>query len=211
MKNDNEIRELLDRLRGELRSSQDAVQAPAAQPAAGQPQAAPPRERPERRPAAAPFARAARREPPAFRKTELGGYDAPRPASGDDAIWIENKEAMLLGVLASLAAALGGALSGLGYLAVAGTASFLLFSCAMALALFGRYLNFREGPSAESRNARLEQLALKLDSLEEKLASVRASAEISARPADAELERKVEELRKVVRSLSRAVDGGGND
>lgn len=204
MKNENELRDLLDRLRGEGRPAQSSGPVlpgvPGDTPAAG-PQKF-------REPALPP--RPQRQERPAPVRAELPRMERASLPAGANVIWSENKEAMLFGLLASLAAALAGVLEGLNYLAMAGTVAFMLFSFVMALALFAYSQNFREkGPGGDAAGARLDQLARKLDSLEEKILSGRAGpAGGGGQVRDKELEQKVEELRKVVKSLVKAVEAG---
>jgi hypothetical protein len=123
--------------------------------------------------------------------------------------WAENKEAMLFGMLAALVAALGGIMAGLDYLVLIGAIVFMLFSFMMLLSLFGSYLNSRRaaessGPLAE----RIEALSRRVETLSSKAVFSGGGVHEPANGAhERELERKVEELRVLVKSLSRAVEG----
>ncbi len=204
MKNENEIRDLLDRLRGEVRPAPSPGPVPPAGPV-DTPAAAPYKFRDTLQPPRPP-----RTERPVVARAELPRPERVHSPSGANVIWSENKEAMLFGMLASLAAALAGVLEGLNYLALAGTVAFMLFSFVMALALFAYCQNFREkGPGGDAAGARLDQFARKIESLEEKILSGRAGAAGGGgQVKDKELEQKVEELRKVVKSLVKAVEAG---
>jgi 5-bromo-4-chloroindolyl phosphate hydrolysis protein len=128
--------------------------------------------------------------------------------SGANLIWSENKEAMLFGVLASLVAILGGIMNGLDYVILIGAVSFMLFSFVMCLTLFGYYLNFKRKNSQEGLlSERVEQLSRKLEALSAKGLHSPSQGLTPAQGKDRELEQKVDELRILVKSLARAVDG----
>jgi len=124
-------------------------------------------------------------------------------------VWSENKEVMLFGMLTSLVAALGGVLSGLDYLVLIGAVVFMLFSFMMLLALFGQYLNSRRSAEAGGPLAdRVEALSRRVETLSSKAVFSGGSAYSEAgTPYERELERKVEELRVLVKSLSGSVEG----
>lgn len=206
MKNENELKDLLDRLRVEVRSVPGAGAGAPEKPAGG------PQEGPEKFRPLVPFNRPPRPDKPSPARFEFSRPERVASTSAPNIVWSENKEAMLFGVLASLAAALGGILAGQDHIVLAGTVAFMLFSFVMVLTLFGYYISFRgNGQAAPSPGARLEQLSRRLDSLEERLLSGKAGSVESAGPLkDRELEQKVEELRKVVKSLVKAVDQGGS-
>ncbi|MDA8244168.1 MAG: hypothetical protein M0025_08630 [Elusimicrobia bacterium] len=121
--------------------------------------------------------------------------------------WSENKEMLLFGMLASLIAALGGILAGLGYVVAVGTASFGLFALVTAVALMKICL-FRPGQPQEDSalNARLDALSRRVEALSNRAVSVSSGHQAAA--PDPELERKVEELRVLMKSLAKAVESG---
>lgn len=139
----------------------------------------------------------------------------PQPGTGQGAgnlSWSENKEAMLFGMLSSLVLVLGGVLAGLDYLVLIGAVVFMMFAFMMLLALFGYYLNFRRAgrPDQSGLAERLETLSRKVDSLGAGRAAGPASQYQSApSERERELERKVEELRVIVKSLARGRENAG--
>jgi hypothetical protein len=149
---------------------------------------------------------------PAERFTRAYRPEAQREAfaaqGGSNPAWSENKESVLFGMLAALIAALGGILSGLDYLVLIGAVVFMLFSFMMLLILFGYYLNFRRGSAEGSGLAgRVDALSRKLETLSSMAASGGGGHYQAAAPEkERELEHKVEELRVLVKTLSRAVD-----
>ena len=107
---------------------------------------------------------------------------------------------------------LGGVLAGLDYLVLIGAVVFMMFAFMMLLALFGYYLNFRRvgRPDKSGLAERLETLSRKVDSL----GGVRSSgpaAQYQGAPSEREreLERKVEELRVIVKTLARGRENAG--
>jgi hypothetical protein len=204
MKKESELRGLLDRLKGEVRRSPGPGLPPVEE-----------RARREDLPSAAPGM--ALQSPPRPEKyVPVPHMDFQRPEhcrvpASSNMVWSENKEAMLFGVLASLAAMLGGILAGIGYVILAGAVSFVLFSFVMVLTLFGYYLNFRKNNSDEGRlENRVEQLSRRLESIAVKNLSGPSYAPAGSGVKDRELDRKVEELRTLVRSLAKAVEKGGD-
>lgn len=210
MKKENELKDLLDRLKGEVRRSSGF--------GPGHPEVFLGRaeEEPEEfaPPMPAKFAgmggapRAPRPEP--FRVPGRQEFTRPErivvPA-GANLIWSENKEAMLFGVLASLVAILGGILAGLDYVILVGAVSFMLFSFIMCLTLFGYYLNFRRKNSEEGRlGERVDQLSRRLEAMAMKGPAGPSQGGLPARGKDKELEQRVDELRTLVKSLARAVE-----
>lgn len=188
-----DLKNLLDRLKEEV----------------GPLPAEPPRpERPPARAAAAPAAMARPAERFARAHLPEAQRDSFRAPGGVNLVWSENKESMLFGMLASLIAALGGILAGLDYLVLIGAVVFMLFSFMMLLALFGYYLNFRRRGSEGSGLAeRVDALSRKVETLSSMAASRGGGAYQPAAPEkERELEHKVEELRVLVKTLSRAVD-----
>lgn len=192
MSGTEDLKDLLDRLKGEVGPLPPEPE-PDPEPRAAQP----PDRQPPRPGGFSRFGLSRRPELP--RATSASG--------GVNVVWSENKEAMLFGVLASLVIALGGVLAGLEYLVLIGAVFFSLFSLVMFLALFGYYLNFRRKSGPD------QGLAERLDSLARRVETI-ASRPPAAGPAlpshgserDRDLEHKVEELRVLVKSLSRAVD-----
>jgi hypothetical protein len=203
MKNENEIKDLLDRLRGEIRTAPGSVPVPPATGHSSVPG-------PEKSRGPVPFSLPSRQGSYAPSRAEFPRAERGYVPVSANIVWSENKEAMLFGVLASLAAALGGVLAGVDYLILAGTASFMLFSFVMVLTLFGYYLNFRRSGQVDGAVAvRLDQFSRRLESLEGENLSGRTNATVvGAHAGGKELEQKVEELRKIVKSLVKAVEGG---
>lgn len=190
MSDTDDLKDLLDRLKGEVGPLPPAEEEPGPRPAPaaerGQPQGAPAR-----------FQR--------FSRPEVQREPA-REGSGANVIWSENKEAMLFGVLASVIMAFGGILAGVEYLVLAGAVFFMLFALAMFLALFGFYLNMRRRSAPDSGlAARVDALSRKVEMLSTRAASPGPLAAAGG-GRDRELEGKVEELRVLVKSLSRAVE-----
>ncbi|HAT72356.1 MAG TPA: hypothetical protein DCS63_06025 [Elusimicrobia bacterium] len=130
------------------------------------------------------------------------------PQAGGSLAWSENKESMLFGMLAALIAVLGGILSGLDYLVLIGSVVFMLFSFMMLLALFGHYLTSRRrGPEGSGLAERVDALSRKVETLSGMVASRGGGAYQDNGPGrERELEHKVEELRVLVKTLSRAVE-----
>ena len=132
----------------------------------------------------------------------------PSPAAQNPA-WSENKESILFGMLATLTAALGGILAGLDYLVIIGAVFFSCFSLVMAIALFGICLNFRRGGGETSGLAdRIDALSRKVEMLSSRAASGGGNSHPAGSPdrgREVELEHKVEELRVLVKSLTKAV------
>ena len=191
MSGTDDLRNLLDRLKDEVGplppEEEEAAPRPLPRaerqpPAAGQPQR---------------FQRGYRQEPP---------REFQRDA-GVNVVWSENKEAMLFGVLASVIMALGGVLAGLEYLVLVGAVFFILFGLVMFLALFGYYLNFRSRVrSDQGLSERVDALSRKLETLAARPQPVGQTLGGMGSEKERELEHKVEELRVLVKSLSRAMD-----
>lgn len=123
--------------------------------------------------------------------------------------WSENKETMLFGMLASLLTLLGGIAASLVWLVLIGAAFFVLFGAITAAVLFGYAGSFRGaagGGDYAEISARLDQLSRKVDGLVLRSGSGQGSDPGAFRGGSRDLERKVEELRLLVRSLSKAVE-----
>ena len=206
MKKNDELKDLLDRLKEEV-TARSAVPGPErpedfyesfeeAPRGGGMDEAVPPAPRPEKVQAAVR---------PEFQRPER----TQAASAGGNVIWSENKETMLFGILASLLFTLGGILAGLDHVILIGAVAFMLFSFITVLTLLGYYLDFRSknqpegllGEKVEHLSRRLEALALK---------SVPGQSQNMPAPqaGDKELEQKVDELRTLVRSLAKAVEGG---
>ncbi len=200
MSGTQDLKELLDRLKGEVGplpppEEPRAYAPPSAEP---RPLAAQPAQRPGERENG--FSRFGRPHRPESQRDPVQG-------SGLNLVWSENKETMLFGVLASLIISLGGVLSGLEYLVLIGAVFFILFSLVMFLALFGYYLNFRRrGGPDQALAARLEALTHKVEALGARAPGAGAAISSSGPEKERELEHKIEELRVLVKSLSRAVE-----
>lgn len=135
----------------------------------------------------------------------------PRESSGGphNTVWSENKESMLFGMLASLTAALGGILAGLDYLVLIGAVVFSLFSMVMLVTLFRSSLNSRRaGVEAPGLADRVDALSKKVEMLSSRAASGGGGPLSAGSPdRERELEQKVEELRVLVKTLAKAVEG----
>lgn len=186
MSGTKDLKDLLDRLKGEI-----------ALPRFGTPQEA--REQRAPQPGAGRQDRFSR--PERVQEQRLPSVDTRNPA------WSENKESILFGMLATLTAALGGILAGLGYLVIIGAVFFSCFSLVMVIGLFGVCLNFRRGCGDSSGLAeRVDALSRKVEMLSSK-AALDGGGQFSAAGTgnERELEHKVEELRVLVKSLTKAV------
>jgi hypothetical protein len=189
MSGTEDLGRLLDRLKGEV-GPMPAESRAAAEPLSRQERPDPERLRAER---------GTRPYRPEMRNPER----LPAPSIGDTA-WRENKETMLFGMLAALTAALGGLLAGLEYLVLTGTVLFGLFSLVTLLAVFNHTRKSASGPDLAAMEARLDNLARKVEGI----SALRALREPGGRlgPAhDPELERRVDELHSLFKSLARSI------
>lgn len=153
--------------------------------------------------------------PPARRRE--GAYRPYQPHSDIPAAperhlnpaWSENKEIMLFGMLASLVAALGGMMEGFGYLVAIGSALFALFSLVTCVVLLriSLFAN-RHAPADTALTERLDFLSKRVETLSSRSVSPGADSYGAVPGRDAELEHKVEELRVLVKSLSKAIEAG---
>lgn len=188
MSGTKDLKDLLDKLKGEVGSLPEPEPP---QAAAGQRAYTPAAGRPER------FSRPER---PQEQRASSGGPQ--------NLVWSENKESMLFGMLATLTAALGGILAGLDYLVLIGTVFFSFFSLVMALALFRVCMSPRRGAGAEASGLadRVDALSRKVEMLSARAASPGGGQFSAGSPErERELEHKVEELRVLVKSLTKAV------
>jgi len=189
MSGTKELKDLLDRLKGEVGPV--------------------PPDRPER---AEPRAAWQQPQPSAGRQERFGRpYRAPeQPAPStvqQNPLWSENKESVLFGMLASLTAALGGILAGLDYLVVIGSVFFSLFSLLMLLGLFRFFLDSRHrGVDASGLAARVDALSRKVEMLGAKTAAGPVSYSSGSPDRERELEHKVEELRVLVKTLAKGME-----
>ncbi len=125
--------------------------------------------------------------------------------------WSENKEAMLFGMLSALAATVVGALQGIHYLVLAGTIVFCVFALVAAAALLRVCLVSRSRPSFEAEHVladRLDALSRRVEMLSSRAAAEGLPSRGAEQVGNQDLERKLEELRVVVKSLSKAIEGG---
>jgi hypothetical protein len=202
MKEQNELGDLLDRLKGEVRRP----------PGPSLPEPEELRNQPGPRPVEliGPASASHPPKPERFQaptRPEHHRLEHSQAPDGANVIWSENKETMLFGVLASLIAILGGILAGLDYVTLIGSVSFMLFSFMTVLALFGYYLNFRKKNSEEGvLGERVEQLSRRLEALAAKGSASYPQAASGARVRDKELEQKVDELRMLVKSLAKIIE-----
>jgi len=209
MSGTKDLKDLLERLKGEVGPLPGDRLSEGRFPEAGQsePSGRPPAYRPGTGPGPAPAG--LRRE----------GMNRPyrlpetRPEAADKlsgTAWAEIKETILFGMLGSLTAALGGVLAGFEYLVIAGIAIFSLFSLVMAVAIFRLVLNSQR-PAQESNGLieRVDALSKRVEVLSSRAVSGGAHPQTQSGGAgDRELEQKVDELRILVKSLSKAVEGG---
>lgn len=189
MSGTKDLKDLLDRLKGEVgpqprfETSQAAQVQRAPQPGAG-------------------------RQDRFSRPERVQEQRLPSPGS-QNPVWSENRESILFGMLATLTAALGGILAGLDYLVFIGAVLFSCFSLVMALTLFRTCLNFRRGGGGPSGLAeRVDALSRKVEMLSSRAAPGGGSSHTAGSPdreREQELEHKVEELRVLVKSLTKAV------
>lgn len=205
MSRTDDLKTLLERLKGEVSRAVDPELPP--EPPAGysRPGPAAPAGAAEQAP---PPPRAAQSYPPRHggpQRPELGRPE--RGPAGANLIWSENKETLLFGMLASLIVLLCGAAASILFLTILGAVSFAAFAAIAALVLYGYSRAFRAeqaGDGAPELAARVEQLARKVESLAVRGASAQASG--GFRGGDRDLEKKVEELRMLVKSLAKAVE-----
>ena len=204
MSKENELKNLLDRLKGEIRlpaasgaprpESFREVITPTPAEFSGAPAPGPRAPRSERSPS------------PARPEFQRGGERSSAPA-GANVVWSENKEALLFGVLASLVAIFGGILAGIDYVILIGSVSFMLFSFIMVLTLFGYYLNFGKKNSEEGiLGERVDRLSRRLEAIAGRGPVNQPQGETGVRTRDKEMEQKVDELRTLVKSLARALE-----
>ncbi|OGS47475.1 MAG: hypothetical protein A3J79_11605 [Elusimicrobia bacterium RIFOXYB2_FULL_62_6] len=196
MKGTDDLKALLERLKGEVTQTAGPDLPPEAAPRRG----------PAPEADDAPYARPERQGLPP--RPEI-----LRPGRGPAAanlVWSENKETMLLGVLASVVVLLGGLAASLTWLTAIGAAFFVVFAAVTAAVLFGYARNFRgadDGADSTDLAARLEQLSRKVDGLALRGTASQNGGSGAFKGGNKELERKVEELRMMVRSLTKAVEG----
>jgi hypothetical protein len=206
MSGTKDLKDLLERLKGEVGplpgdSLPDGRFSESGQSESGRPQAY----RPGPGPAPAGVRRDAMNRP--YRPPE------GRPEAADKlsvTAWAEIKETILFGMLGSLTAALGGVLAGFEYLVIAGIAIFSLFSLVMAVAISRLVLNSqRHTQETNGLAERVDALSKRVEVLSSRAVSdgVHPQPQFSS-VADRELEQKVEELRTMVKSLSKAIEGG---
>lgn len=137
--------------------------------------------------------------------------DQPAPHHGS-LIWSENKETLIFGLLISVLASALGVIGGYPYLVLFGSVSFMLFAIASFLMLVGYYFNSRRRGATEfGVNEKIERLRRKIEALEMRPPG---GASFSGAPVpegarEKELDRKIEELRAIVRTLSKAVENPG--
>lgn len=187
----NDLKVLLDRLKigiDPLPQSPQDRELP--QAAAGQRAVQPGADRPER-----------------FSRPDRAQAQRTPPIGAQNQAWNENKESMLFGMLATLTAALVGVLAGLDYLALIGSVFFSFFSMVMLLALFRISSNLGgRGGETTGLAGRLDALSRKVEMLSSRAAQAGGShASAGGSDRERELEHKVEELRVLVKSLTKAI------
>ncbi|HLD30221.1 MAG TPA: hypothetical protein VJC03_07750 [bacterium] len=207
MKKENELKGLLDRLKGEVRQSSGS----------GLPRPEEFHDRFEDAPRAAnmtmPVPQAVRKEKfPVSGRPEFQRPERIQAPAGANLIWSENKETMLFGILASLVTIMCGILAGLDYIVLIGAVSFMLFSFMTVLVLFSYYLNFKRKNSEEGLlGEKVDQLSRRLEALTVRGVSSQSHGLPGAPVKDKELEQKVEELRMLVKSLAKVVERGNGE
>lgn len=139
---------------------------------------------------------------------------APEPpaAHHGSLIWAENKETLIFGLLISVLASALGVIGGYPYLVLFGSVAFMLFAIASFLMLVGYYFNSRRrGATDFSATDKIERLRRKIEALEMRSPGGQSFSSAPAQDGarDKELERKIEELRAIVRTLSKAVENPG--
>jgi len=185
MSGTDDLRELLNRLKDEV----GPLPPPPAAKGSAMPSAGPARNIPET---------VERRFP-----RGLSG-DAERVVHSSDPAWRENKETIFFGMMSALVALLGGILTGLEYLVIAGTSVFFIFSLVMVYALLVHLRPARQAVGQEFQ-ARLDLLGRKVDSISSRPHAAATPGASGGR--DPETERKIEELYSLFRSVSKAVGG----
>ncbi|MDD2805461.1 MAG: hypothetical protein PHV33_07885 [Elusimicrobiales bacterium] len=191
MSDTKDLKNLLDRLKGEV----GPLPVPAEEEFSAT--ARPPRGAPAE----------LRREGPArpYRLPEWRAEDKQTPSNP---AWAENKEAMLFGLLAALILSLGGILAGLDYLVLIGAVVFSLFSLVMCLTLFRAcFFSRHRVPEQQGLAERVDALSRRVELLSARAVAGGAGQRASGGAPDRELEQKVEELRVLVKSLAKAVEG----
>ncbi|OGS08373.1 MAG: hypothetical protein A2270_02805 [Elusimicrobia bacterium RIFOXYA12_FULL_51_18] len=204
MKKENELKGLLDRLKGEVRQS-SGPSLPRPEEFHDRFEGAP---RAVKMPASGPYPGRSEKFPVSGR-TEFQRPERIQAPAGANIIWSENKETMLFGILASLVTIMCGILAGLDYIVLIGAVSFMLFSFITVLVLFSYCLNFKRKNSEEGLlGERVDQLSRRLEALTVKGVSSQPRSLPEASVKDKELEQKVEELRMLMKSLAKAVERG---
>lgn len=216
MSKSDEIKKLLDRMRAEVGPVEEPRQEP--QPEEEPRQGRPPIRRSRfvprgsRRPDYSFFEETPEREhhrEPAELKEPLPRH-SERPSAHDsdrNTVWDENKEILLFGMLASLTAALGGLLADVGFLVIAGTVLLSFFSLLTGAALLMVVFLAKRGRAESSGiTERVDALSKRVEMLSRQSVASSLSAQVSTGEADPELARKVEELRVMVKGLSRALE-----
>jgi hypothetical protein len=160
-------------------------------------------------PAERPAPSAIRRREGAYRPYQPHSDIPAAPEKYINPVWSENKEIMLFGMLASLLVALGGMLAGLNYIVMTGAALFAFFSLVTCIALL-RVSLFNRRPSSDDHALaeRLDALSKRVETLSLRSVSSGSPSYGAAPGRDAELDHKVEELRVLVKSLSKAIEAG---
>lgn len=138
--------------------------------------------------------------------------EQPAAAHHGSLIWAENKETLIFGLLISVLASALGVIGGYPYLVLFGSVAFMLFAIASFLMLVGYYFNSRRRGATEfGVTEKIERLRRKIEALEMRSPGGQSFsvAPVQEGARDKELERKIEELRAIVRTLSKAVENPG--
>ncbi|OGS10683.1 MAG: hypothetical protein A2234_04755 [Elusimicrobia bacterium RIFOXYA2_FULL_58_8] len=193
MSGTDDLKTLLDRLKDEVGQM----------PVARTPLPAAPQQAPERPAAYRP-------QPERFARPGANGArgeDSPH-LSSQDLSWRENKEIILFGMLSSLIGALGGVLAGFEYVILTCTVLFSLFSLMLLFMLLGHHFGFmRRDAASASLAERVDVLSRKIEALSLKGPSSAGTGHLAGETGrEFELERKVEELRVLFKSLSKALE-----
>lgn len=184
MKKNEDLKAMLDQLKLETSSAYD-TEAEAASPA--------PRPEPS-----LPVHSASPLPRPALKPSQTNRFVLPERINPKfNMVWSENKEALLFGMLASVIVLLIGVFSEKEYVSMVGAVSFMLFSLVSFIAFFRYALTASSSPAPD--------ISQKIMELERKISSSGSYSPhggISEEKAR-EMEGKIEEMRSVIKTLSR--------
>jgi hypothetical protein len=118
-------------------------------------------------------------------------------------VWSENKETVLFGIMASVLVILAGIIASTDYLVLVGAVGFLLFVFIMFLLMFYYAASLRKG---KETNINVDNIDRRIDELERKISvlSYQKGSQMGW-SKEKELEGKIEELRTIVKSISKSI------